>query len=607
MQPVTEELDAPRGNDRSGSGERSGARFDRVLLAARTRGAALVARPRFWTLAVLVGYLLQVGYRLALSLHHSYPTIHADEASYLVIGRVLAGQPVTEMPVGVVIPGGYPLLLVPAFLLGKDPSSVYHLVMATNSVVNALVFPLAYLALRRLAIGRPLALVTAMTAAFMPPVVYYAEYAMSEAVFPVILLAWLICMHGWLTPGGSARRRMLFAAGMGLSAAYAMATHDRGGVVVALTGLVLVVVLAFGWVPRAAGAVGLGALAVGVLAGKLMAAWLESQFKDSPASSVGGQVFKNLLNDHLLSRTVKRMVGQWWYFAISSWGFAAVAIVVCCAAIVSRRFALADRVVSFCAVALVAGISLASAAGLPTDDRIDNWIYARYLAPLVPVFFVIGVAVLYRSRLRQVAGLYLAGALFTVLTCAFIVRLVGKALYKLAIIPWAMPDSLLLASEWSKLHMVRTTAAALIVLGFFVLLRMAGGRRVVWALTSALCAFALYATTTLDENIVDNSFTYNGYMATGFTKDAGLKPGDNLVMEWDVEWGIRMAQTYEVYPGRVWTRSLSYGDPIPEQANVALVPAAADGDPAKSWPKAPAGWKVDKVNKLHGWVLWRKG
>ncbi|MFJ5119877.1 hypothetical protein, partial [Kitasatospora sp. NPDC088548] len=102
-----------------------GAPGSRTPAAAATRPSGLPgrvvrrfdeARGRrwFWPVALLVGYAVEVLFRLVLVRHLSYPSVHADEDGYLVLARVLAGRPTTEMPVGVVIPGGYPLLISPA-------------------------------------------------------------------------------------------------------------------------------------------------------------------------------------------------------------------------------------------------------------------------------------------------------------------------------------------------------------------------------------------------------------------------------------------------------------------------------------------------------------
>ncbi|MEV7783289.1 phospholipid carrier-dependent glycosyltransferase, partial [Kitasatospora sp. NPDC088351] len=160
----------------------------------------------FWPAALLVGYAVEVLFRLVLVRHLNYPSVHPDEDSYLVLARVLAGRPTTEMPVGVVIPGGYPLLISPALRIADDPVTAYHLVMGINALLNALVFPLAFLALRRLGLRRLLAYVFAGVTALLPPVIFYSEFAMSDTVLPVLILAWLLCMHGWLSDGPVKRR-----------------------------------------------------------------------------------------------------------------------------------------------------------------------------------------------------------------------------------------------------------------------------------------------------------------------------------------------------------------------------------------------------------------
>ncbi|MBT2445885.1 hypothetical protein J7F03_02025 [Streptomyces sp. ISL-43] len=596
-------MDAAEAADASAP-ERAGrpARTDR-LLALR---ASVVRRRWFWPAALATGYLTQVLFRLSLVWGNSYPSVHADESSYLVLARVLAGRPTTEMPVGSVIPGGYSLLISPALRFADDPVTAYQLVMGINTLINALVFPLAYVALRRLDVPKGLSVLIAMAAALMPPVVFYSQFAMSDTLLPVVLLGWLITLHGWLSEGDPGRR-VRYGVGAGLLAGFSMAVHDRGGVVVALTAAVLVGALVFKWAPLRSTLAAWGALAVSVLGAKLLSTWLEAQFKDQPPSSVGTQVLENLVDPDLLRRTVTRTIGQLWYFSVSSWGFGALAVALCVFAVFSPRFTRASRVVSFVMVALLCGIALAAAAGLPTDDRIDNWVYARYLAPLVPAFFLVGVTVLWRARAGALLRLVLGAVLLTVVTAEFVILVVGKGLYRLNIIQWAMPDALFLASEWTKLHMWRTIAGALLVLGACVLFRLAGGRRVIWAVAVSLALFATYATATVTSNVAGPYIEYRKPLAIGFTESTGLKPGENLVMDWDVDWGLRMAQTYEVYEGRVWTRDLEHGEEPPAQADAAVLQLTSkDAKAEDTWLRAPAGWYVAKADKTHGWVLWRR-
>ncbi|MEK2489476.1 hypothetical protein WN990_07940 [Kitasatospora purpeofusca] len=578
---------------------------DRAVHPVVERLRALTALRWFWPAALLAGYAAQVAFRLSLSAGNYYPSVHADEDSYLVIARVLAGHPTTEMPVGVVIPGGYPLLLTPALLIADNAASAYHLIMGINGLLNALVFPLVFLVARRLGLGRGLAFAVGTAVALVPPVIFYSQFVMSDTVFPVILLCWLLAMHSWLSPG-TLRRRALYAAGTGLAAGYAMATHDRGGVVVAVTAAVMLVVLAFGWVQRLASLAGLGGLAAGVGFSKALAIYVEGKFKEAP-STVGTQVIDNLTNSDLIGTTLTRFSGQLWYFMTSSWGFGAVAFVLCVVAVFGRRFELADRVVGFCMVALLCGIALASAAGLPaSDNRVDNWVYARYLAPLIPIFLTVGFAALYRFAAGRLVRLAAGAAVLTLALGQVVLGYAGSDL-KRYVIPWGVPDAQFLASQWDGLHMGRTTLAALLVLGACLLLRFAGGRRVVWAVTLCVALFATFATLTITDQIAQPHYKYRKWEAVGIVKDAGLKKTDNVIMDWDLDWSIRMSLPFEIYEGRVWSNNVKAGNAPQDSANAVLLRLYKDVQPEKSWPSPPAGWQLAKYDQNKEWVLWRKG
>ncbi|WP_030232451.1 phospholipid carrier-dependent glycosyltransferase [Streptomyces sp. NRRL S-350] len=603
MQPLIDSAQAPDGR-RPGEDDGENAPATPPP-AALVRLRALAAHRWFWPAALLLGYLGQTAFRLVLSVHNYFPSVHADEDSYLVIARVLAGRPTTEMPVGVVIPGGYPLLISPALRIAENPATAYHLIMGINAVLNALVFPLVFLAARRLGLSRPHAYLSATAVALVPPVVFYSQFVMSDTVLPVLLLAWLVTMHGWLSPG-STRRRSLYAAGTGLAAGYAMATHDRGGVVVALTALVLVVVLAFGWAPRLSALAGIGALGVSVLGAKLLAGFVENQFKDVPPSTVGNKVFENLENSKYIGTIIARTFGQLWYFMTSTYGFGAVAFVLCVVAVFRRGFSVAERVVAFCMIAMLFGTALASAAGLADTDRVDNWVYARYCAVLVPLFLVVGLAALFRAGTRSLLRLALVGVVVIGVIQVSVTAYAGSALKEWAL-PWTVPDAMFLASTWDNLHMGRTTVGALAVLAACLLLRVAGGRRVVAAVVGCVTLFAAYATVAITDNIAEPHARTRTYEAVGLAKEAGLRKGDSVVLDWDFDWGARMALAYEVYWGRVWTDNVKAGNTPPEKATAVLLSAVKGAAPEASWPKPQPGWHVAKYSKDHGWVLWRKG
>ncbi|MFE6872528.1 phospholipid carrier-dependent glycosyltransferase [Kitasatospora sp. NPDC057692] len=597
---VEEHPDGAVGSRPQGDGERPSGVTARVAAwFERAQG-----RRWFWPGALLAGYLGEVLFRLVLVRHLYYPSVHADEDSYLVLARVLAGGGSTEMPVGSVIPGGYPLLISPAFRIADDPNTAYHMIMGINALLNALVLPLAFLALRRFGLQRPLAYVFAVATALLPPVVFYSQYVLSDTVLPVLILSWLLCMHGWLGEG-SLKRRTWFAAGTAAAAAYTMATHDRGGVVVALTAVVFLGVLVLRWAPWRSTVTGLGVLAVGLVFVKALSTWLNNQF-DVDASKTGTYLLEGITNPDILQRTLTRTIGQIWYFMISTWGIGGLAVVVFLYAIFSKRFERPYRIVGGVAVALLFGTALAAAATLPEDWRIDNWVYARYCSYLVPVSFVTGVAVLARFGRRSLAYTAAGFMALTVLIAQLVIWSAGPLLVKQVFIGWGMPDALFLASDWGRLNMWRTTAAAFIILGAIVMFRYAGGRRVLWATGISLALFGAFATTTITEQITDPYTAWRKTYATDFTKAAGIKSTDNAVLAWDIEGNIRMAQAFEVYKGRVWYRDPRW-QPVPAEATLIATPLPEAGKaPESYWKDHPAEWYVERVDQKRGFMVWRK-
>ncbi len=90
-----------------------------------------------------------------------------------------------------------------------------------------MLLPLGYVLGRRIGLARPSAFAAAYLAALVPSAVFFDAYALTDAVLPVIVLAWLVCVHIWLTETG---RRQILIAGLGASlmAGWAEVAHSRG-------------------------------------------------------------------------------------------------------------------------------------------------------------------------------------------------------------------------------------------------------------------------------------------------------------------------------------------------------------------------------------------
>ncbi|MFB6824584.1 hypothetical protein ACFCXA_23740 [Streptomyces virginiae] len=566
--------------------------------------------------ALALGYVLNVLFRLSLVTEQDFPTVSPDESMYLVMARILAGRPTTEIAGDQVIPAGYSLLISPALRLTEDPVLGYHLILGINALISCLVLPMAYWGLRRLDVSRRVSYIAAFLVALIPPVVFYTQFAMADTPLPVLVLAWLIGLHG-LFSEGTGRRRLGFALLAAFAAGYCLLSHDRGGVIIALTGLVLLVALALGWAPRIATASALALLAVMFVLKQFMTTWMISQIDGAAPSQVGNAVFETLANTRLLRRTVMRMIGHLWYFMTSTWGLGALALVVCVCAVLSSRFTLANRVVAFLLVALLGGIALAAAAGLPGDQRLDTIVYARYLSLLVPVYLLVAVATLYhvRGRKKIVA---LGVAAFGV-TSALTLALLHMASQQWSVsyfALWGLPDAIFLSNlagqDWESFHAVHTTVVALAVFVVVMLLRLLGGDRraglVTGVVGAALVAFGAWATVGVTEHVTRVYATERVDDGTGFIEKAGIRPGDRLVMDDEVRWEIRTTTSYLVLDGRVWTRFLNKDDTPPADANVAVL-ALKDkkADATASWHNPPAGWHVDRDVREHEYVIWRRG
>lgn len=134
--------------------------------------------------ALALGYVLNVLFRLSLVTKQDFPTVSPDESMYLVMARILAGRPTTEIAGDQVIPAGYSLLISPALRLTEDPVLGYHLILGINALISCLVLPMAYWGLRRLNVSQRVSYIAAALVTLIPPVVFYTQFAMADTPCP---------------------------------------------------------------------------------------------------------------------------------------------------------------------------------------------------------------------------------------------------------------------------------------------------------------------------------------------------------------------------------------------------------------------------------------
>ena len=179
--------------------------------------------------------------------------------------------------------------------------------------------PLGYVACRRLGLERPWAFGVAMVAALLPAALFYSEYAMTDAIFPVLVLGWLLAVHSWLTARSSVASYVA-AVGSALLAGYAYAVHSRGAIMVAGLGAVGVFVFWRRLVPRSSAVAAAVALCVPLGVASFLNRHLSSVMYPSGPRTLAGEALIRLRTVHGVVFVAEMAIGQLWRFVLDGWG-----------------------------------------------------------------------------------------------------------------------------------------------------------------------------------------------------------------------------------------------------------------------------------------------
>ena len=599
-------------------------RDDPAAASDASRSAA--AAGRRWGLLLVAGWLVQAGLRAWLSRAQMVPLATPDESAYLISARVFAGGVAANFSYSTLYPAGYPLLLVPVFWFTHNPTTAYHAVLlGINAPLSALVMPLGYVACRRLGLERPWAFGVAMVAALLPAALFYSQYAMTDAIYPTLVLAFFLAVHSWLT-ARSVRVSYVAAIGSALLAGYSYAVHSRGAVIVAGYVIVGVLVAWRRWVPRWSAAAAGVALLLPLGVAHVLNRHLSSVMYPSGARTLAGEALIRLRTVHGVIFVLEMAAGQLWRFVVDGWGVAGLGLAAAVFVIVGRGgsgpggsgadgsgpggFGREARIMA----ALGAGITLVTAvtspAALPPTQP-QAWASGRYLDGMLVAFFLVGFAVLLRSTSRRVL-LYAACVVPPTLLAAIVV-----SVYAGASVPtsgfgaaFVFGEPAVLTQNWTQANVLLATAVALVVLFLAVLVACLAARRASassWrvVLLTGLGAVSLVASLQMTSHISQASTPGQERITTGLVTGTGLKPGQHLAIGTGLSWQTWMPQAYEV-----WWAPLQFfqaGSQAPPADATVVEVYWPDGQPASaSWPHAPAGWRVVLTDRSDNWVAWRR-
>jgi hypothetical protein len=578
-------------------------------VAGRAPADATVRRGRRWVLLLVAGWLVQAGLRAWFSRAQSVPLANPDETAYLIAARVLAGGPAANFSYSTLYQGGYPLLIAPAFWLAASPAAVYHAVLLINAALSALIMPLGYLACGRLGLDRRTAYGVAMVAALVPAGFFYSGYAMSDAIFPVITLAWLLSVHTWLT-ATSPRARYAAAAGSALLAGFAYAVHSRG--LVMLLGYAAVGVI-IAWrrpAARRSVAVAGGCALLAVGAAWTLNRYLTSVIYPDGTRSLSGQLLSTLTNPRGVFLVVEMAAGQVWRLTLDSWGLAGIGLIAALAAIAWRGLRGDLRIMAALSVTVSVLIACTAPAALPPDQS-QAWASGRYLDGMIVTFFLVGAVVLLRASTPRILACAACAAGLTVLAAATVV------LYATLSLPTAgfgaafnFAEPAFLTQNWNQASVPLATAVALGLLALWIagaltVRRWRGVRRAagLGVLGAGLAAVSLVALAQMTSEISRPATAAATASATGLVRDGVLKPGEQLAVSSNLSWEIWVPQAFEI----PWTAPelLTAGQAPPAGVSVVETAWPAGQPAAAGWPDAPAGWRIAASDQAAGWVAWR--
>ena len=571
--------------------------------------AAAPPRNRFdrrWliVLAVVVGYVLQLAWRLWMIRTASTPIAHADEDRYLLSARVLAGGPGgLGNDTAAFRRMGYPILLAPIYSYTQDPFKVYHAAQVIGCVINALAFPLAYLFGRRvLHIRAGLALVLAFLAATLPAIVYYSEFTLTDVLFAPIGLAWLLLLHTWVV-GRTAFARVAGVVGAGAVVGYAAATHVRGLVMLGAH------LLAIGYLvlrerPRWKAAVASLVAAIALTRVDWVAQNLVGDRLSKGGVEPGGRLIDRLTDARGVVHILIDASGQFWYAGVATWGLAAVGFVVAWYRVRGRATDPADepqRFILGTTLGTAILIALASSASLPPDGRVSNHAYFRYIAFLMPVFVMLAGAALHGAGNRR--AMHLVGRAAAIIGIGTIIVLSQiPDYYGLKFEKFDTPETSFLTNTWTAIPVAQAAVTALFLLLLFALAVAKAERR--WFVAGAMAAVLVINLTAM---VVINARSIGPMVANEYryaprlVHDMRIDTSDVVVSSKKVALGTRLNHQREVY----WRDVIEFDhtkDLPPADATVVVAPWRSRNK--DDWHGEQYGWERVAVDPIQEWALW---
>lgn len=416
-------------------------------------------------------FIMVVIYAAALTLHMLITcaatifNLTPDEYSVTAIAAYLNGLDWSPT----VSTGGYygyfqSLFYVPVFWVTDDPYLRYRLMLVINGVLMSFIPVIAYwLSRRAFDVNRPAAAVFSLICGLYPSYMLLTNFTWNETMCCLLPWIFLLLLYNAYGCENTIKKQVLSCLG-GLTLAAAYATHGRMLSLVA-AGIVLEFVVFFSMKRTRLFCFSgfFGGTVVGLFVDKALkqffqgALWNVGSGRSAPINTIE-KMISQLFGENgrfSIARFFQTLIGHFFYFFSSTWGFGAVCVVMIITAVVMyyrRRNItpvtlengdtdpktlpyIGDKAAVLCwfSLLLMGAVFAVSVLFKSTsssfDKRMDTTIYGRYTEAFYPVAILCTLVLIYKgklSRWQTVAALGLNAAVVA-LTQLFTVPIVTNS------------------------------------------------------------------------------------------------------------------------------------------------------------------------------------
>ena len=574
-----------------------------VRVAPRERGDSEEVAPTHrrptagWimVLALALGWLASVLWRLWLGHPIVSPVAHADEDSYVNAARAIAGGPSGwSSETALFRRVGYSLFISPVFTHGTGFLESYRLVHLLNAIANAATLPLAYLLGRRMfRLGQWQAFAAALVAVTLPATVFWSLVAMTDALMTVLLFGWLLALHWWLTSA----RRAWPAVVTGTMAGLLYMVHIRGTIIAIIYIAMLLLLLVRRHTGIKGAAAALAPLIVLIALNQAIIMHLGDKVYLIKNIVAGGSPLKVFTESHRLLVFAAHNGTDIWYLCLASGGLAGIAWAVTTIEFFKPSKDLAYRWTTVVALLSTIGVTLSSAlimAGLIGNEAV----YARYVEMFVPFWVLFGFAALLDAKLRQALGYALVPVVVFAVGTPLIALRNSQALkhgQPLSYGAFGGPDVFAMTAGW---HGFRPVVGGIVGVTCLVLLvALTRSRRLAIPALLAIVLAGVAMMSGIRSHIIEPLGKAGKTVPT--LSALGVGPGDHVAITWTIPNEIGFSMYHQVS----WMELKTTDDPKPG-TNVVI---------ARWLPGQPRDWDGTKrgFHRVGGsvgqhWAVWRR-